>query len=184
MTIVPTITTKSCITLIIDHDYTLSVLAVCSFCGEDFISLGRHTWRCKRKLHQGPSQNHVTNGNSHLPQDLFILNNNMSDNNGPANTEEIKCACGKKCKGLRGLKAHQRSCRTINTLCNEVLDDLNSNNRTDQQEEITIDENIVNEHANLKTRINLPKNDKDWEIANSFFHLELSIDDINTVSLD
>ena len=59
-----------------------------------------------------------------------------------------------------------------------------SNNRTDQQEEITIDENIVNEHANLKTGINLPKNDKDWETANSFFHLELSIDDINTVSLD
>ena len=57
--------------------------------------------------------------------------------------------CGKKCKRLRGLKDHQRSWRTIKTLCNEVLDDLNSNNRTDQQEEITIDENIVNEHANL-----------------------------------
>ena len=68
-------------------------------------------------------------------------------------------------------------------LCNEVLDDLNSNNRTDQQEEITIDENIVNEHANLKTGINLPKNDKDWEIANSFYFI-LSIHDINTVSLD
>ena len=85
-----------------------------------------------------------------------------------------------KCKGLRGLKAHQRSCRTIKTLCNEVLDDLNSNNRTDQQEEITIDENIVNEHENLKTGINLPKNDKDRETANSSFHLELSIDDINS----
>ena len=66
-------------------------------------------------------------------------------------------------------------------LCNEVLDNLYfSNNRTDQQEEITIDENIVNEHANLKTGINLPRNNKDWETANSFFHLELSIDDINT----
>ena len=108
----------------------------------------------------------------------------MSNNNRPANTEEIKCACWKKCKGLRGLKAHQRSCRTIKTLCNEVLDDLNSNNRTDQQEEITIDENIVSGHANLKTGINLPKNDKDWETANSFLHLELSIDDINTVNLD
>ena len=90
----------------------------------------------------------------------------------------------RKCKGLHGLKANQRSCRTIKTLCNEVLDDINSNNRTNQQEEITIDENIVNEHANLKTGINLPRNDKDWETANSFFHLELSIDDINTVSLD
>ena len=84
--------------------FTLSVLIVCSFCGEDFISLGRHTWRCKRKLHQGASQNHVTNGNSHLPQDLFNLNNNMSDNNGPANTEEIKCACGKNAKAYVGSK--------------------------------------------------------------------------------
>ena len=42
-------------------------------------------------------------------------------------------------------------------LCSEVLDDLNSNNHTDQQEEITIDQNIINEHANLKTGINLPK---------------------------
>ena len=108
----------------------------------------------------------------------------MSDNNGPANTEEIKCAFGKKCKDLCGLKAHQRSCRIMKTLCTEVLDDLNSNNHTDQQEEIRINENIVNEHANLKTGINLPKNDKDWETANSFFHLRLSTDDINTVSLD
>ena len=69
----------------------------------------------------------------------------------------------------------------MKTLCNEVLDDLNSNNCTDQQEEITIDENIVNEHANLKTGINLPKSNKDWEIANSFFHLALSIVDINKV---
>ena len=38
----------------------------------------------------------------------------------------------KKCNGLHGLKAHQRSCRRIKTLCNEVLDDLNSNNRADQ----------------------------------------------------
>ena len=89
-----------------------------------------------------------------------------------------------KCKGLLGLKAHQRSCRTIKALCNEVLHDLNSNNRADQHGEITIDENIVNEHANLKTGINLPKNNKDRKMANSFFHLELSIDDINTVSLD
>ena len=72
----------------------------------------------------------------------------------------------------------------MKTLCNEVLDDLNSNIHTDQQEEITIDENIINEHATLKTGINLPKNDKGWETANSFFHLELSIDDINTVSSD
>ena len=77
-----------------------------------------------------------------------------------------------------------QSSSEIMSLCNEVLDDLNSNNHTNQEDEITIDENIVNEHANLKTGINLPKNDKDWETANSFFHLELSIDDINTVNLD
>ena len=27
------------------------VLAICSFCGKDFVSLGRYSWRCKTKLH-------------------------------------------------------------------------------------------------------------------------------------
>ena len=37
---------------------------------------------------------------------------------------EVKCSCGQKCKGLRGLKAHQRSCRVINGLPAELLEDL------------------------------------------------------------
>ena len=26
------------------------VLAICSFCGKDFVSLGRYSWRCKSRL--------------------------------------------------------------------------------------------------------------------------------------
>ena len=27
-----------------------STLMLCGFCGKEFVSLGRHTWRCKSKL--------------------------------------------------------------------------------------------------------------------------------------
>jgi predicted amidophosphoribosyltransferase len=30
----------------------LLVCAVCSFCGKDFVTLGRHSWRCKQRVNQ------------------------------------------------------------------------------------------------------------------------------------
>ena len=36
----------------------------------------------------------------------------------------IKCCCGKICKGVHGLKMHQRSCQVIHGLNNELLEDL------------------------------------------------------------
>ena len=32
----------------------------------------------------------------------------------------VKCCCGKVCKGARGLKMHQRSCRVIDNLEDEL----------------------------------------------------------------
>ncbi len=32
----------------------------------------------------------------------------------------VKCCCGKVCKGARGLKMHQRSCRVIDDLEDEL----------------------------------------------------------------
>ena len=34
----------------------------------------------------------------------------------------VKCCCGKVCKGARGLKMHQRSCRVILGLNEELLE--------------------------------------------------------------
>ena len=38
-----------------------------------------------------------------------------------SNVDYVKCCCGKKCKGLRGLKGHQRSCRFIKGMCSDLL---------------------------------------------------------------
>ena len=31
----------------------LLVFVVCQFCEKDFVSIGRHSWRCKQRIHQG-----------------------------------------------------------------------------------------------------------------------------------
>ena len=49
----------------------------------------------------------------------------------------IKCCCGKICKGARGLKMHQRSCRVIHGLNDELYNDI--------EEQINIDSENVPE---------------------------------------
>ena len=70
----------------------LLAFAVFEFCGKDFESINWHKWGCK-----------LTSNNTVNPE---IINNRLI-----ANIEYISCSCGKQCKGLRGSKAHQRSCR-------------------------------------------------------------------------
>ena len=82
----------------------LAICAVCSFCGKDFVTLGRHSWRCKEKINQ----------------EMPVVHSPVRI----SNTNDVKCYCGKSCKGTRGLKMHQRSCRVIHGLNNELLTDL------------------------------------------------------------
>ena len=51
---------------------------------------------------------------------------------------EISCVCGKVCKGNRGLKSHQRACRTIRGLNRELTNALRSYDY-DNEDEITTD---------------------------------------------
>ena len=88
----------------------------------------------------------------------------------------IKCCCGKICKGNRGLKMHQRSCRVIQGLNNELCADLEeqiTDNNTDTavDEELNTISNRVNieEIPVLKKGINLPKRDSEWSTANEYF---------------
>ena len=68
----------------------------------------------------------------------------------PTNSK-IQCACGKEVNSHAGLKRHQRSCRVIMGLNNE-----------------------------LKQGIKLPKSESEWKTANSFFYANLPIEDMNT----
>ena len=84
----------------------LLVCVVCSICGKDFVTLGRHAWRCKQRVHQGEQDHSTQNMANQAP----VMN---SPNIVISRRSVIKCCCGKICKGARGLKMHQRSCKVI-----------------------------------------------------------------------
>lgn len=45
----------------------------------------------------------------------------------------VKCCCGRLCKGNRGLKMHQRSCRVVLDLNYQLRADLNNAAVTEQE---------------------------------------------------
>ena len=107
----------------------------------------------------------------------------------------LLCCCGKHCKGYKGLKIHQRSCRFIfglredltKTLSDHVVenherpgysetDELNNSN---QSELINIDD-----HSDVKNGVKLPKTGDQWATAESFFKVELPTHEIEKDNLD
>ena len=80
------------------------VLVVCSFCVKDFDTLGRHSWRCKQRVHHAEQDSSAGDTANRTP----VIN---SPNVIIPSRNAVKCCCGKIRKGARGLKMHQRSCR-------------------------------------------------------------------------
>ena len=109
--------------------FMLLIFVICSFCGKDFITLGRHSWRCKQRVHHVEKDNSAGNTSNNTPvnsPNVVISSRNC-----------VKCCCGKICKGARGLKMHQRSCRVIRCLDAELFADS-------EQQSDDIMENIPN----------------------------------------
>ena len=150
----------------------LAICAVCSFCGKEFVTLGRHSWRCKQKLNQNLPGNTV----NQMP----VIHSAVRI----SNTDDVKCYCGKSCKGTRGLKMHQRSC-VIHGLNDELLTDLeqqSTENSTYSFNSSTVEENdaMANDASNqnfpvLKKGIKLPQNDAEWSTANNYFKFALEL---------
>ena len=161
----------------------LSKGEICPDCGNDFISVKRYRWRCKGKLHnthttaQGNHENDILHRTiENPPNSLVSLNNDIDSNHGEGHLtsydenknknksdNDFTCYCGKKCKGLRGLIAHQPSCVASN------LDDLQTNYADDepmspQQEKIPV-----------KDAIKLPTTKEECETANVYFHANLDL---------
>lgn len=151
----------------------LTVVTICSFCHKSFEVIKRHTWRCKEKLNhhrnEGIEGNHG-NDNVLLNAEVNLNRNDIANNNSP------KCICGRICKGLRGLKAHQRSCRSITSLKDEnTVDNENINKQHVMNNQFaTANNNDKDESPSLKEGIKLPKSPEDWRLANMYFHSELS----------
>ena len=128
---------------------------VCEFCGKDFESLNRHKWRCKSRLHQSSSNINVANNNGSSNN---IVNPEIISNRMISDVEYISCSCGKRCKGLRGSKAHQRSCRVIKSISDNIVDnvendynELNDNNNFDINNDDNLPDDTTNESPSLKT---------------------------------
>ena len=146
---------------------TLLLYIVCSFCGNDFVSLGRHIWRCKQRANQA-AQNGQEN-TTELPATTTptVI---------PTRTV-VKCCCGKICKGKRGVKMHQCSCPVIqdidDELCAHLEEQIRDNNCDGElvnETECNTNFTTVGDETPLKKRgIKLPKTDSQWATANEYF---------------
>ena len=90
-----------------------ALFTVCSFCGKDFVALGRHQWRCKQRVHSNTTG---PDGDINIPlvRDTVSPVRNID-------VASIKCCYGKSCKGIKCLHSHQRSCKTVNKLGDDKL---------------------------------------------------------------
>ena len=60
-----------------------------------------------------------------------------------SNVDDVQCCCGKKCKNFRGLKTHQRSCRFVRGMNNELLFEESEVNNLDDDLSVELDDLIL-----------------------------------------
>jgi len=95
----------------------------CDFCDREFKCLMRHRWRCLSRITSSapPRQ--------HSPRDHYVPPSNGPSAKPSAGLASAgletttaldpaleSCICGRRCKGRRGLAAHQRACRVYRDL--------------------------------------------------------------------
>ena len=153
------------------------VFIVCSFCGKDFKSLGRHAWRCKEKAKSRNKEGNNANTTGDSVYEAFLP---VIDSELPSSTcVSVKCSCGKICNGQRGLKMHQRSCRVIKDLSGETFENQSIDDRLPTTESAP----IIDDQINIKVGVKLPRSDDQWKSANEYFQLLLPIHDIASSDL-
>ena len=154
------------------------IFVSCSYCAKQFAStagLNRHAWRCKAKL---------ANNSPRVPEIV------PSELPAQACISTVTCVCGRICNGFRGLKAHQRSCRTIDSInqapSNPLIGSIEAGNYESNAEDIadTPITSLLENAPELKTGVNLPRNEADWATANSYFHATLPFHEIKRDNLD
>ena len=144
---------------------------VCSFCGQDFVTLRRHSWRCKQRINQAEQDQ---SGTTSRPVPVI-----QSPNVPVASRTVVKCCYGKICKGARGLKIHQRSCQVIHSLNDMRFADLDeqitADNTNDISDNNTCDDNNVNceSFIELKKGVKFPKNHSEWSTAKDYYKIAL-----------
>lgn len=155
----------------------------CEFCGQDFVVLGRHTWRCPARItgsahpaHNSPVQGvPVTNFQGPIAAGVLPT----QTDNGTLAIELTTCVCGRQCKGRRGLTSHQRTCRAFRDLVNcqhgninvNPNDDLNVNSSPREASQSSADnEQSSRPSEKLLAGVKLPRTANEWYVSNTYFH--------------
>ena len=169
--------------------FHFTVMVICSCSGDDFKSLGRHSWRCKKKLNVSNVDNFNGNEQSQQQSHSRVLLDSGNTNTllSPSNCHCVKCCCGKICKGIRGRKMHQRTCRVVKDLTEEtfefVEENLTVSYNNDNYNEY-MDNSITKSIPDVKPGVKLPKSDDQWNAANLFFMISLPISGLHWSSID
>ena len=164
----------------------------CEYCNKDFISLGRHSWRCKARITSAVNDQRYSSYNANFSGNNASSNGlNNNKNQITTNTDTqilyVKCVCGKLCKGRRGLTAHQRSCKVFRDIGKAVngikkVDVYQAGSASHDHEECdpagrTESAPSNNSNAPIPTLeklpgIKLPKTSSEWSEANLYFTLQ------------
>ena len=89
------------------------------------------------------------------------------------------CECGKKCKGLRGLKTHQRTCRFVMGLNEELIQPEQDNELETNDIEDLI---LTSSNPDLKPGVKLPQTEPEFAFTEDFLRSHLNIEDIQSDS--
>ena len=156
----------------------------CPHCNMDYKVLGRHVWRCQSKGtstdHMNDQLRHTLSANADAPPEPTTQSGNSTSTFALEPDDSVDwhvCHCGRRCKGRRGLRAHQRSCRTMATL----LDDDPNIDRTafsytagaqadDDAAHSTPASSGPAPLLNPVRGLKLPRDKAAWDEANAFFH--------------
>ena len=189
-------------TLLVLSGYTTGT--ACDYCVKDFVHVGKHVWRCRQRLQpiDNPTIHHDTRppeaNSATLPfvqiqsfedptrslvsqdeSELETVNNlNNLDNDDDSYLKEYYC--GKKCKGLKGLRAYQRSSNVLDLLelrslfqqpfIDEFIErEIESAEAIEEQ---IIDNSDLPDSEPLRG-LKLPKLKDEWENVNTYFRNNL-----------
>jgi len=136
-------------------------------------------------VHSSTKKTSLTQRRVQLPRDSKIKTP-------PANDNMVICHCGRRCRGLRGLVAHQRSCRATDILTgvDPTIDriaynaELINNNSAADINTINSSEDLNFPCLSPITGLSLPKSKEEWQLANLFFQCNPPIGDNFADDLD
>ena len=87
-------------------------------------------------------------------------------------------------EGIRGLKAHQQTCRFIKGLNDELYSV--SSNKIDHDGDLSncLEELVLCDMSEIKPGVKLPNTDAQWKEANLYFRAELPLCELDNASFN